>query len=235
MWPPADAQQRKPHDMTSASKVLAVLTTLFSLAFMGFALASSVGGPNWQRSADEIDGWSFQQSDGENPTWSATQTVSGESAGSSSPVLPEVIVSVRNRIKSEQQDELDEINAEISQLEQQIAETIRTKQISREALVRREEELVAEIDRITEEIENQSRQANAVAEQSREVREEATRRREDVARLGNSLALVEADLFRTRQQRVSLEDRLKRLQGQVGRLERRNSQLSRQQPASQQQ
>ncbi|MCA9113788.1 MAG: hypothetical protein KDA79_01795 [Planctomycetaceae bacterium] len=214
--------------MTSVSKILAVVTAVFSLAFMGFALVTWATGPNWGLAADEVESYAFERTSGENPTWSATHRISGESAGSPAPQLAKVIIDARRKIQTVQQDELQEINTEIALLGPRIAELQRTKQEDTEALKRQEKALVEQIDQITEEIQNQARQADALAGQSRDVRITAEKRREDVYRLRNDLSLVRAELYRTEQQSISLKDRLNRLEGKVRRLERRNRQLAEQ-------
>ena len=77
--------------MTLISKILLVLVLFASIAFMGFAAVSAVGGPNWSKEKDALTDYVFEYQSGENPTWSV-KTRRGQEQLSSSPVLAKVIV-----------------------------------------------------------------------------------------------------------------------------------------------
>ena len=74
--------------MTTLSKILALFITAASFAFLGFVMVSLIAGPNWQGMAHEFDAYTFENSGGENPTWSAKRRDDQQPVGGPNPRFP---------------------------------------------------------------------------------------------------------------------------------------------------
>ena len=70
--------------MTSIGKVFTVVLAIASVLFVTAALAVVMTGPNWLAKADQVEGYAFSRSGGENPQWTATDVATGQPVKSAS-------------------------------------------------------------------------------------------------------------------------------------------------------
>ncbi|MCG6157674.1 hypothetical protein [Rubinisphaera margarita] len=210
--------------ISSLGRVLAVLTAMFSAAFMAFAISRYATVPDWSTEARDLEMFTLTRTEGETPSWSASTRRTQESVHTSTN-MAEVLEKMYQRAKQDIDAQVQEHEANIPSLEAQIAAT-RTAIEEDDAAVTVREELLAdrlqemddEVARLTAEIEREK----AVAEKTQMERE---RRRSDVFRLREQLGEVEADYFRAVQLHQELTDMIRRTQGNVVKLESRNRQL----------
>lgn len=219
--------------MTKISKVLVVFTTAACLAFLGFAAAVSVGGPNWERiAAEELPEYTFERSIGENPTWSAKVRASDESVGTD-PSLAAVVVKALDHKKRQVDSRLGgDPGANRPGLDQQIevtkarlAEAQQLAEKDAAALKKYEEQLVQQLGQLNQTIAQVSQQIVTKTQEAEAVQAETAERRGDVVRLQEQLEALQEDRDRIVAQQEQLRDRIRRLEGTKGRLQRRKEQL----------
>jgi hypothetical protein len=225
--------------LTTIGKCLAVVAAVLALAFAGFALIATAGGPNWQAKAAALDEYQFAQTEGETPQWTATFRLSGagegggESVGSQAEMLPPKIVDALNHKQQRQRDEIARLDAAIqgnpqeglAPLEQRIQEARQTIEVDLKALGEYEQQLAAELQRVLAAAEELSQQVVQKTQEGFAKGREASERREEIYRLRNQLEEIHADIYRTQVQQEKLRDLLNRTYGAIGRLERRKQQL----------
>jgi hypothetical protein len=224
--------------LTTIGKCLAVATAVLALAFAGFALIATAGGPNWQAKAAALEEYEFQRTEGENPQWTASYRLgaggSSESVGGPAQVLPQKLIDALNHKQQSQRDELQRLDAEIqgnpqaglAPLEQRIQEARQTIEVDLKALGEYEGQLAAELQRVLAASEELSQQVVQKTQEGFDKGREASERREEIYRLRNQLEEINADIYRTRTQQDKLRDLLNRTYGAIGRLERRKQQLA---------
>lgn len=219
--------------MTKISKVLVVFTTAACLAFLGFAAAVSVGGPNWQRIADEeLPEYTFEQSVGENPTWSAKVRASEESVGTD-PSLAAVVVKalehkkrqVDTRLNGDPSVNRPPLSQQITNTKARLDEAKELAEKDEVALKKYEEQLVQQLQQLNRTIAQVSQEIVQKAQEAEAVQAETDERRGDVVRLREQLEALQEDRDRIVVQQQQLRDRIQRLEGTKGRLERRKEQL----------
>lgn len=219
---------RKLMSSTQISKVLAVAATTLSLAFLGFAFTVFLAGPNWRAEARDLPDYAFERAPGDPPTWTVTHRVSGETVASGANTLAEAVVQAHNDLQSRQQEELRQLDEQISNTESQIETSRELIAADRDAFDQRAAQLQDELNTLQQQIDQVASQVAARSQEAQDLQSEIRRRREEVLRLQNVLAELETDSFRAGQQSKELQDLLVRLKDQVRRLKQRNEQLQEQ-------
>ncbi len=214
----------------SMGKVLTVITTFMSVAFLGFAFAAVVGGPNWQAQAEALQNHVVEKTVTDKET---TYTVKSKSAPrkdeaeftKTSKVLPEVILAAHH-------DELKDLDARIIALQPQLAplearlkEVMAHQVVDRKAMDQREQELSADFQKAAKQVQDLSVEGDKIAQEALTVWAEEELRREDVYRYRNHFEELEVDRFQLLEQKKRLQDELSRLRGVLARLQRRHDQL----------
>ncbi len=209
---------------TTIGKVLAVATMAASLIIFGLVVVATwVGGPNWEREAANIEGYSFSRSAGENPQWSAQKHV-GQAQLATNRIIEPVIVSVYDdMIKSEQAR--TPTPESISTVQQQIAAFQKEIQADIDALNARDAEVQALLEQKNAEVVAVSQQVVAKAEEVDKLERQIQARREDVGRLGAQIEELRTDDFRIQQIQQQLEDLIQQIDASLDRAERRKKQL----------
>lgn len=217
--------------MTRISKVLAVFVAVASLAFVGFAMATTFGGPNWRvvMQAEEFKGYRITQSpDG---MWSATRG-SDEGQVASSKVLPEVLSKVMDEVQQQRQERIQQVQGRIQPLEQKIADLDAFQYVDEEALKKYEDDLRKRLaDTRQQEAETASRVIAATSD-AQKLENQIAARREDILRLIQEVEELRADQFRLREIRAQLNDLLNQLDGNIERAEHRQKLLQEYNPAA---
>ncbi len=223
--------------MTTLSKILALFITAASFAFLGFVMVSLVAGPNWEGMTHEFDNYTFENSGGENPEWSAKVRDDQQPAGGADKALPPKIVDVLNDIQTRQQQRIAlleqgdqaksivgiegfefSINDPNEGIKALILQDIRALKQYRQRLEEELANLSAALVQTTQEVSQKARDAELKFASAEE-------RREDIYRLRNYVAESDADRFRSVEHQKKLRDTWERYQGVIARLKERNQQL----------
>jgi hypothetical protein len=211
--------------LTTISKVLAVLTTVFCLGFLGVAGVVALGGPNWLGIAESQDGYQFTYEPGQNPSWSVKDLDDGQSVGAPSPVLPQKVRDVLNDRLQEQTTEISELQPKIEQLKGYIATTRQAILTDTAALDKYADGLRQQLATLGQQIRQTQEERSRLTLSAEQKLQEAERLRHDQYRLENLLVAAETDQFRAVEQQKKLRDTAERYQGLIDRLERRRDQL----------
>ncbi|WP_339730163.1 hypothetical protein [uncultured Gimesia sp.] len=210
--------------MTRFSKILLVLVLFTSIAFMGFAAVSSVGGPNWPKEADSMTDYLFELQPGENPTWSVKTRRGGEQI-SSSPVLAKVIVAAQKDQIQKQNEKIDQLTKSISPLQKAITNWTRINQVDHEAMDLKATGLRGKITALDTEIAQLANEGIKISQQTLEVNQDASERRADVFRLQDQIEEIRNEKYLTQEQQKTLRDYIARIEGKVQRLQRQKESL----------
>ncbi|MFH1301590.1 MAG: hypothetical protein ABIK07_11065 [Planctomycetota bacterium] len=210
--------------MTRFSKILLVLVLFASIAFMGFAAVSSVGGPNWQNEADTMTDYLFEYQPGENPTWSVKTRRAGEQL-STSPVLAKVIVAAQKHKIQQQNEKIDLITKSIPPLQNAIKNWETINQVDREAMDVKAAELKQKISALDAAITQLANEGIKISQQTLEVNQEASERRADVFRLQDQIDEIRNEKYLAQEQQKTLRDYIARIEGKVQRLQRQKESL----------
>ncbi len=205
------------------SRLLAIVVTVLSIAFLGFAGVVTLGGPNWDATARSLKDYQFTHAPGPNGQWTATSP-DGESVGSS-PLLPGAIVAALDDTNKKLQGQLGELNDRDPQLRDSIQKIERQIAADREALtasLARKQQQLKDLQEQTAELSDQIVQQTT---QGIAVEEVVSDRRSDVFRLTNQLAVLRADEARIEQIRQQMADLIEQINADLDKARRREQQL----------
>jgi hypothetical protein len=218
--------------MTKFSKVLAIFVTVASLAFLGFAAAVFVGGPNWDAERQRLsDRYVFEYSGGDSPTWTAKDR-DGKKTIKTSPVLAEVVIACRDDMVKKQQAVNDELRDRAPKLSERLEQGRKAIQEDRQALEHRAQMLIAEIKEANKSIDETINKGIGETNTAIATRDEVTLRMKDAFRLQAELDQIRTEQYGIDEQKRKLQDILHRLDGVLYRLERREQQLKKQSGSS---
>lgn len=212
--------------MTRISKILAVFLAVGSLAFAGFAIATTFGGPDWQALLDDpmFNGYKIARTGGEKPLWEATRASDEEKIGSSRR-LPEVIVKVMDDILKRQSERTQQLGAE----EQALRSRIQLLELSLAADIealkafdQAQRQRIADLRKQGDDVAARAISATADAQKLENI---IATRREDILRLRQQVEELQTDSFRLEQIRKQLANELIQMQGLVNRAQARQRQL----------
>ena len=208
-------------------KVFVVLTTFFSVAFLGFSFAARIAGTNWKGEADSLENYYVETVpvDKSRPTYTVKDKVTGEPVKAGSKLLPEVILAAYTHEITQLNDKIQALEPQPEQIKKRKDEITAHQKQDLKAIEAREEELKQEFEKLAKTIVDLSVEGDKVGQEALGVWEEGKLRREDVARLRNHLEELEVDQFQSLEQKKRLQDELSRLRGVLARLQRRNVQL----------
>ncbi|WP_417379379.1 hypothetical protein [Gimesia sp.] len=210
--------------MTLLSKILLVLVLFASIAFMGFAAVSAVGGPNWSKEKDALTDYVFEHQTGENPTWSVKTRRGGEQL-STSPVLAKVIVAAQKHKLQQQNEKLDKVTKTIEPLKKTIKNWELINQVDRTAMKDKAAELKQKMVQVDQQVNQLANEGIKIGQQTLEVNQEASERRADVFRLRDQIDEIRNERFLANQQQKTLRDYIDRIQGKIQRLQRQKVSL----------
>ncbi len=205
------------------SRLLAIVVTVLSIAFLGFAGVVTLGGPNWDGTARSLKDYHFTHDPGPNGQWTATSP-DGESVGSS-PLLPGVIVAALDDTNKKLQDQLGELNVREPQLRDSIQKMEQQMAADREALsasLARKQQQLKDLQEQSSQISNQVVQQTT---QGIAVEKVVSDRRSDVLRLTNQLAVLRADEARIEQIHQQMVDLIEQINADLDKARQREQQL----------
>ncbi|MAG92125.1 MAG: hypothetical protein CMJ48_00020 [Planctomycetaceae bacterium] len=226
--------------MNTFSKFLTIFVTVASLAFLGFAGISTFAGPNWENEKEKLsDHFSFENSGGEQPTWTATRPgVSNNSPEfkTNSAVLADVVIACKKQLAKEQQERIDALNGQIPGLEERISIAARTNEADLAALDVRAGQLLDEIEAVR--AESIATLKKVIGETAGTVdaddnavpgaiqkRADLTERMKDAYRLRAELEEIRTEQYGIAEQKQKLQVLLIRMNAVLDRLQRRRNQL----------
>ncbi len=219
--------------MNTFSRFLTIFVTVASLAFLGFAGISTFAGPNWENEKEKLsDHFSFENSGGEQPTWTAKR---GEFSKNSA-VLADVVIACKKQLAKEQQERIDALNNQIPGLEERISIAARTNEADLAALDVRAGQLLDEIEAVrAESIATLKKvigetggtvdQDNNVVPGANQKRADLTERMKDAYRLRAELEEIRTEQYGIAEQKQKLQVLLIRMNAVLDRLQRRRNQL----------
>ncbi len=210
--------------MTKIGKALVVFVTVMSLAFVAFVFVTTLGGPNWQAKAENLDRYSIEATGTEDPQWKVTDRITGRDLGTK-PYLPEALLAAQSDLATQQQQRITELDAEIVAIQEILEAERSASEVDAEGIDTRLAELSEIIRQLDQQVLQLTQQGTEASQQAERLQAEAEARRTDVARLQGELAQVGTDRYRIAQQIQQLERRLVRLGGQIDRAQRRQTQL----------
>ncbi|QDT30434.1 hypothetical protein [Gimesia panareensis] len=205
--------------MTRFSKILLVLVLASSIAFMGFAAATAVGGPNWLQEKDKLTNYLFEYQPGENPTWTVKTRRGGEQI-STSPVLAKVIVAAQKHQIQKQNEQLEQITKTIPPMQKAIDNWKKINEVDSAAMIVKADQIKQQIAALDKEITNLANEGIKIGQQTLEINQEAAERRSDVFRLQDQIDEIRNEKYLTQEQQKTLRDYIARIEGKVHRLQR---------------
>lgn len=208
---------------TRIAKILAVVVTVLSIGFMGFAIAVYAGGKDWTSevaASDLTSQYQIVNTGGENPTWNITRNfpstaVDGKRALDASVGsefgLPQALVKARTDMATQQRARITELDAEIAVAKPKVEQLATSRDRDIKALEARVAELTQIANTGDAQLKQLSAQLVSLMDNAAKIRGEAARRREDVGRLQNQLDLLRTDIYRLTELKRTLTDRLVQL------------------------
>lgn len=210
--------------MTRFSKILLVLVLAASIAFMGFAAVSSVGGPNWQKEKETLTDYVFEYQSGENPTWTVKARRSDEQI-STSPILAKVIIAAQKHQIQQQNEKISKFTKPIENRKKLIKAWESYNKLDREAMELKAAALNQKILKQDSELNQLANEGIKLSQQTLEVNQEASERRADVFRLQDQIDEIRNETYLAKEQQNTLRDYITRIEGKVQRLERQKELL----------
>jgi SMC interacting uncharacterized protein involved in chromosome segregation len=213
---------------TNIGKVLIVLTLVFSLSFLGFTIATSLSGANWQaemldlQGPGEFQGYKFAKANTPPYSWSVSK---GEKSLTTSKVPAEVVISALKDATTKQQEETKKFQDQEQKFKGMLDIAKKTQVVDEAALDVRRKELLARYEATRDQ---GSKLANEVAkktEEDQKIEQRIAERREDVIRLQSQVGELRTDIFRLKTLRQELEDQQSQLQADLNRAKERNERL----------
>jgi len=217
--------------MTKIAKILAVFVAVTSLAFAGFAVATTFGGPDWlaMTRAPYFQHYNFKPGGAPDFIWTATRVSDGAQIATSKR-LPEVLVKVMDDILQRQQADLQVLNDREPLLKTRVETLTRAKANSEKALQAYETVQRERLAAVRKQNEDVSAQVIAATQEAQKIEDEIALRREDVAALQRQAEELKADQFRLQEVQKNLESLRTQLHGDLERAKLREQGLSRQVP-----
>lgn len=221
--------------MRNIFKIMSVVITVFSVSFMGTAIAMYFGHPDVQSemSSEAMQAFSFTATSGENPSWTVTRRFGPEeqrNVGSSGNALEAVSRAHDNLaawLRTETSD-MKSLTDRVAGAQGETSQFRASQETDLAATVRRKQMLDQFAAQLQTELQRVSAAEQSLAEQAKQVQLETATRRTDVVRLQNELEEARTDLFRLTELRRELTDELVRLQLDLQGIQDRVDQLNRQ-------
>jgi hypothetical protein len=222
--------------MTKLSKVLAVFIAALCLAFMAFAGAAFIGGPNWlaESQADDLKPFRFdKESDAQAGTisWSVSSVLGSDEEKKApikkTPVLADAIIAARKKMSADQDQQISTIKEQIEK-QKPLLKLIRDLHgFDTQALAEYRDNLRTDVTQQWELAEDQSKQVVSASQETQAKQIESGNRREDIVRLATQLDVLRTDLYQAEKHQEILKDLLYRLQAKVAAAQRTRNKLIR--------
>lgn len=215
--------------MTKLGKLLAIFVAVASLAFAGFAVATTFGGPDWQVILRQEAFRAYRVTRGGEPDflWTAIRS-SDDGQVASSKKLPEVLVKIMDDILQRQQTELSELTGREPALKERVALLEQAKTQDEAALARYETEYRERLAETRKQESITAGQVLTATGEAQKLENIISLRREDILRLQQEIEELKADQFRLEAIQTQLQNLLIQVQGDNARAQARWELLNRQ-------
>lgn len=212
--------------MTKFGKLLAIFVAVASLAFAGFAIATTFGGPDWPAmiNRDYFAGYTFTRGGAPEYLWTATRSSDDGQVGSSRR-LPEVLSKVMDDILQRQQQQLQALNEREPVLTQRIEQLEQAIAADQLALTTYETAIRERLQQTRQAEEQAAAQVIAATNEAQKLENIVESRREDILRLRQQVRELQADQFRLQEIQNQLQNLLIQVQGDLDRAAERAEQL----------
>ncbi|WP_437228618.1 hypothetical protein SH661x_000993 [Planctomicrobium sp. SH661] len=200
--------------MTKIAKILAVFVAVTSLAFAGFAVATTFGGPDWvaMTRAPYFHHYNFVSGTAPDFVWTAARVSDGAQVASSKR-LPDVLIKVMDDILQRQQAELQNLNDREPQLTTRVETLTKAKAEDEKALVAYEKAQRERLAAVRLQNEQIAKEVIAATNEVQKIENQIALRREDVQALKRQADELKADQFRLQEVQKNLESLLIQLEG----------------------
>jgi hypothetical protein len=209
---------------TTVGKVLSVVTAVASVIFLGFVLIATMGGPNWVAEAQNLEGFSFSQTDASPPQWTATQHVGQGNIAPNRAIEPVLYAAYDAKLKDATARQ-QALEAQAAPLQTAITDSNAAIEKDLAALQKHVDELSALLGQTESEVLTTADQVEAKAEEVRKVELQIQSRRDDVLRLSAQVEEIRADRFRIRSIQQQIRDLIQQIDGSIERAANRRRQL----------
>jgi len=217
--------------MTKIAKILVVFVAVVSLAFAGFAVTTTFGGPDWRAitQAPYFQHYNIVPGGAPEFIWTATRVSDGAQIATSKR-LPEVLVKVMDDILQRQQAELQVLNDREPLLKTRVESLTKAKANAEKALQAYETVQRERLAAVRKQNEDISGKVIAATQEAQKIEDEIALRREDVASLQLQMEELKADQFRLQEVQKNLESLRTQLHGDLERAAIREQGLTQQVP-----
>lgn len=214
--------------MTKISKILTVLVFFACLSFMGFAMVTVLGGPNWQNKSEALAAeHSFDfENRGKDAGWEVKdhRTSKAETVATGKS-LAEAVVKSQQKLIKEQKDELVLIAKDIDDVA-----AIHTRQqaaiiADQAAFTARVTVLEQQLKALRLEAVEESKKAVTKSDEAKAIRQVAALRRDELIQLQNQLVVLRTHKSSALADQKRLEDLLNQAQAVLADMERRKELL----------
>jgi len=217
--------------ITKLAKILAVFVAVTSLAFAGFAIATTFSGPDWRAmtQAKYFEHYSFTQGGAPDFAWTATRVADGDQIATSRR-LPEVLVKVMDDILARQQEQLQVLSDQEPLLQARVESLEQDKAADEQALEKYVGVQRERLNAVRKQIETTGEEVIAATNEAQGIEKVIALRREEVAALKRQVQELKTDRFRLEEVQRNLENLLIQTQGDNLRAKSREQGLEQQVP-----
>ncbi len=212
--------------MTKIGKVLCVFVLIISLAFLGVASVTVMGGVNWRVERDTVTGdYVFDKAVGETTTHSVKARRGDRALASGTKSLAAVVIKAHDDMVVQRNKQIQDLQAKTKLTNDEKDFWEQPLEIDKESMTARSDKLAVELATIREQIDGISKKNIELVQGTQKTLTTNESRREEIYRLLSQLEEIQTDLFQIKEQQKRLRSLLVRTSGVVGRLKRRQQQL----------
>lgn len=215
---------------TLFGKIFVVLVLFGSLSFLGFALASYFGGPNWQSEMLVLEGpgddrsYQFTRSESPPHKWTVNRANVANPVANTD-LAPQALIAAYKDLTNRQQQELSDLQKAESDLTQRLEAWKKNQADDEKALEARRAELLELYKASRDRASQLATQVAQQTEEAQKIEQRIAERREDVIRLLGQLSEIKTDAFRLEELKQELTDQLQQANATLDRAKERNERL----------
>lgn len=212
--------------MTKIAKILVVFVAIASLAFMGFAITATVGGPNWEEAIPQLSNYKIVLGgDSLNPVWQATTARDEPVQGGQHKVLAKVLIACLEDQNRRDAEKIGKLTERKPLLEEKLAQIKASIAPDDAALLAYEKALREHLDNTAKEIEAASKVVIEKTDEVQQIGKRIEARYQDVLRLETQVDETRGDQFRLAEAKQQLLDQIAQVNALLERAQDRNEQL----------
>lgn len=212
--------------MTKIAKILVVFVTIASLAFMGFAITSIAGGPNWEESIPQLSNYKIVLGgDSLNPVWQATTARDEPVQGGQHKVLAKVLIACLEDQNRRDAEKIAKLTERKPLLEEKLAQIKASVAPDNAALLAYEKILREHLVKTASELNAAEKTVIEKTEEVQQIGKRTEARYQDVLRLETQVDETRGDQFRLSEAKQQLLDQIAQVNALLERAQDRNEQL----------